>query len=93
MAILREGPIPVGSLSVRERPACVSVAVHDAPISGPVTCQLLARNGTVVTVGRFHVIDGSGSWSALDPAGVGAHWGGRLVDPTGLVQSPTRRAG
>ncbi len=84
-AVLWEGPTPVGSLSASGRPLWVSVKVHDLAVSGPVTCQLLGRNRTVVTLGTFDVVHGSGSWAAPDPAGVSGDGGGRLVEPNGRV--------
>jgi hypothetical protein len=84
-AVLWEGARPVGSLSASGRPLWVSLTVHDMAVSGSVTCQLLGRNGTVVTLGTFDVVHGSGSWAAPDPAGVSGDRSGRLVEPNGRV--------
>jgi hypothetical protein len=53
--------------------------------SGPVTCQVVGKDGHVTTVGSFWVTNGSGSWGSPAPAGTGPLSGARLIGPNGTV--------
>jgi len=50
-----------------------------------VICQLVGRDGRVVTVGSFRVVGGYGYWGSPDPAGVGTVAGARLTGSNGAV--------
>ena len=84
VSVLREGANVVGSLAVAGQPPWVSVSVRGLAVSGPITCELVARNGSDATVGTFDLVRGSGSWAA--PSGQATHdIGARLVDEAGHV--------
>jgi hypothetical protein len=55
------------------------------PVSGTVSCQLIGRDGSLETLGRFDLVHGSGSWAAPDPEGLPGYRTARLVDRTGRV--------
>ena len=82
---LRQGARTVGMVSVGGRPAWVTMTIRAGTTSGPVTCELLARNGVVTKLGAFDLVDGSGSWGAPDPASMSGVVGARLVNPAGRV--------
>ncbi len=84
VSVLREGPNVVGSLTVAGQPPWVSVSVKGLAVSGPVTCELVARNGVDATVGTFDLVGGSGSWAA-PTSRVSRDIGARLVDGAGQV--------
>jgi hypothetical protein len=54
-------------------------------VSGPVTCQLVDRNGSVQALGVFDLVDGTGSWAAPDPSGIEGRQQARLIDDSGRV--------
>jgi anti-sigma factor RsiW len=89
----RQGGRQVGSVYVSGRPAWVSMTITQADTSGPVTCQLLVRDGTVLTLGKFSLVDGHGSWSAPDPEAVTELTGARLIGPSGQVIATASFAG
>ena len=82
---LRQGPRTVGMVSVGGRPAWVTMTIRADTTSGPVTCELLARNGVVTRLGTFDLVDGSGSWGAPDRASTSGLVGALLVNPAGRV--------
>jgi hypothetical protein len=84
-AAFRAGGIRVGSFWAGGHPLWVSVAVHGLSMSGTVACQLVDRNGAIGTLGLFDLVDGTGSWAAPDPAGVGRDREARLLDGAGRV--------
>ncbi len=51
----------------------------------PVTCQLIAANGQVSTVGTFRLADGYGSWGSPDPGPITDLRGARIVSASGAV--------
>ncbi len=75
----------MGVVYVGGRPAWVTTTLRGDIASGPVTCELFGRNGTVTKLGTFDLVDGSGSWGAPDPAGRSGVVGARLVDRAGRV--------
>jgi hypothetical protein len=86
-AVFFSGGVPVGSFSAHGRPLWVSVAVRGLPVSGSVSCQLVDHKGSVQTPGLFDLVDGTGSWAAPDPSGVGRDREARLLDGAGQVIS------
>jgi hypothetical protein len=51
----------------------------------PVTCQVIATDGQVTTIGVFHLSGGYGGWGSPDPGNSGTIKGARLVDADGTV--------
>jgi hypothetical protein len=84
-AAFRAGGIRVGTFSARGRLIWVSVAVWGLPVSGPVICQLVDRNGAVHTLGLFDLVEGTGSWAAPDPPGIRRGQEARLIDGSGRI--------
>jgi hypothetical protein len=68
-------------------PARLYMAVSGDPGLGDRTvyCQLLRRDGSVVPVGSFRLVGGSGWWDAPAPADGAAVTGARLVTAAGAV--------
>jgi hypothetical protein len=85
VAVFRENGVSVGSLAAGGRPPWVSVSVRGIAVSGPVTCQLVGRGGSVQTLGIFDLVHGNGSWAAPDPGGIGGDRQARLVTQRGHV--------
>jgi hypothetical protein len=83
----------IGTVYVDGRPTWVSMTVHQASVSGAVTCQLIERDGQIITVGTFNLVDGSGSWGVPDPSGTATLTGARLVGPSGSVVATAFFAG
>ena len=50
-----------------------------------VTCQVIAADGKVTTVGSFRLAGGYGGWGSPDPAAAGTLHGARLVSADGTV--------
>jgi anti-sigma-K factor RskA len=77
----------VGQIDVyaADRPPWVSMTVRGVDAKGPVSCELIDRDGTVTPLGSFDLVNGMGSWGAPD------RWtdydiaGARLVDASGQV--------
>jgi hypothetical protein len=90
LAYLRQGTSVVGTLTTSGRPTWVYMAVRAAGESGLVTCQLLSRGGSVVTLGTFDLVHGSGSWAAPDPVALARDAGVRLIDSQGRVVASAR---
>ncbi|MGH9114818.1 MAG: hypothetical protein ACRDWW_03215, partial [Acidimicrobiales bacterium] len=85
-APFREGARTIGQVrAYGYDPPWLSMTVHDARASGPVTCELVGPGGTVVTLGTFDLVGGSGSWGAPDRAGLAGVTEARLVDSSGRV--------
>jgi hypothetical protein len=59
--------------------------VHGATGADKVTCELLAKDGSIMRLGSFDLIHGSGSWGAPDSTGPAGVSGVRLVGGTGQV--------
>lgn len=57
----------------------------DSGESGIVTCELVGRDGHVVTLGKFWLEDGYGSWGSPDPLDRGPFTGAELVSGDGTV--------
>jgi hypothetical protein len=85
VAVFRDGGVPVGTLATSGRTPWVHVTVHGAAVSGPVSCWLVGRDGSVETLGLFDLVHGSGSWAVPDPGGLGGYHQARLVDRAGRV--------
>lgn len=75
----------IGSVYTEGHPAWVSMMVHDAGLSGRVTCDLIESNGSVVNLGSFDLVAGSGQWAAPEPSGIGHIAGAQLVAADGHV--------
>jgi hypothetical protein len=61
------------------------MSVDMSSVSGPVTCQVVGKDGHVTTVGSFWVTNGAGSWGSPTPVGTGPLAGARLVGANGAV--------
>lgn len=83
-AALRQDERTVGSIYIGGHPTWVTMTVDHLALTGRVTCQLVLRDGSTATVGDFQLVDGSGTWSAPDPA-VSTATGARLIGPDGSV--------
>jgi hypothetical protein len=81
-ALLADGH-PIGSVYVEGRPPWLWMTVDHAPLSGPVTCDLVEADGSTRPLGSFDLVAGSGSWAAPEPQGVGKIVGARLVSAGG----------
>jgi anti-sigma-K factor RskA len=77
----------VGQIVVYDaaKPPWVSMMVQGVAARGPVSCQLIDRDGTVITIGTFDLVNGTGSWGAPDRWSPYDMAGARLVDATGQV--------
>jgi hypothetical protein len=85
-SVLRQAGRPVGKIfTYGARPAWVAVMIRGTSTTGPITCQLQYRDGTVVTLGTFDLTTGDRSWSAPDPSGVSGLIAVRLIDSTGQL--------
>jgi hypothetical protein len=80
-----QGRRDVGSVEVGGKPLWVSMTVSGLSVTGPVSCQLVSKQGTVRTVGSFELVDGSGSWGARESLDTQALATARLVTPAGVV--------
>jgi hypothetical protein len=57
----------------------------DVAGTSTVTCQLRSRDGQVVTLGKFQLAAGYGSWVSPNSVGQGTFTGARLVSADGTV--------
>jgi hypothetical protein len=57
----------------------------DGPENRTVACQLLGKDGQVITLGWFRLADGQGSWKSPGPVSHGPFTGARLVGSDGTV--------
>jgi hypothetical protein len=85
VAVFRDGGVAVGSVTASGQPLWVSVTVRGAAVSGPISCQVVSRTGSVQTLGVFELVHGSGSWAAAEPAGIRGDREAHLVDSSGRV--------
>ncbi len=77
-------------VTVGGSPGWMLMTVHDGSVNGPVTCAVTAANGDRVTVGRFALHAGQGTWAAKLPGSVDGIRSARIVAPDGtLVGSAT----
>jgi hypothetical protein len=84
-ASLQESGRSVGSIDLSGHPLWVYMKVHVGSPGGPVTCQLIRRDGEVVTMGDFELVDGNGSWGAPVGGATSQYVGARLLGPSGKV--------
>lgn len=75
----------IGSVYTEGHPTWIWMSVNGASVSGSVTCELLERDGQVISLGTFDLVKGSGSWAAPEPANSSAFSGARLVTTDGVV--------
>lgn len=89
-AVLTSDGHRIGSVYTAGRPTWIWMDVDGAPVSGPVSCDLVERNGQVVRLGTFDLVRGSGSWAAPEPTGSAPITGARLVAADGdLIATAT----
>lgn len=82
---LRSQGRTVGSVYTEGRPPWVWMSVEHAGASGIVSCELVQADGVVVRLGSFDLVDGSGSWAAPEPSGLGPVRAARLISADGTV--------
>jgi hypothetical protein len=76
----------VGEVNLyRGSPSWVFMNVDVPSYTGPVACELEARNGAILASGSFRLVDGSGEWARTLPVNPGAVHAARVVTPTGAV--------
>jgi hypothetical protein len=75
----------VGSVYTEGKPPYLWMAVKNATVSGNVSCQVVRKDGTVLTLGSFDLVDGSGWWATPEPADLGHLASARLVTANGTV--------
>ena len=83
--VLHQDGRDVGSVYISGRPTWIDMTVHGLSATGTVSCQLVERNGSAVTVGRFQLVSGNGSWGAPDSHATAPITGARLIDQSGHV--------
>lgn len=66
-------------------PSWVFMNVHSGSYSGPVSCQLVAANGTVLMDGAFEMSGGSGEWARTIPSITDQVTSARVVTPAGIT--------
>lgn len=66
-------------------PRWVYMSVYLESAKGPVTCQLIGRDGRVTSVGTFRLTGDYGAWGSPDPVDNGTLTGARLVSANGTV--------
>jgi anti-sigma-K factor RskA len=85
-AALVEGTRNVGDVYLTgDRSPWLHMEVHGATGADKVTCELLAKDGSMMRLGSFDLVGGSGSWGAPDRTSPAAVSGVRLVGSTGQV--------
>ncbi len=87
-AALHQGSRDVGEVYVYrddDDPMWLKMTVHDVKGGPTVTCELVAADGRLTPLGSFDLVDGSGSWGAPDPVGMGGITGARLTDSHGRL--------
>lgn len=92
-AVLHQGDRSVGTVYIGGHPAWVTMSIEHATLTGTVTCQLVSRDGSVITVGDFQLVDGSGKWSVPDPTASAQIVGARLIAPDGTVMATATLTG
>jgi methionine-rich copper-binding protein CopC len=75
----------VGSVYTEGKPPYLWMAVKNVTDSGTVSCQVVKADGTVLTLGSFDLVDGSGWWAIPEPSGLGKLKTARLVAADGHV--------
>lgn len=75
----------IGTVYTEGNPLWVWMKVEGAAVSGPVTCDVVEGDGSVVELGSFDLVGGSGSWAAPAPSKVARISGTRLVTAGGRV--------
>lgn len=75
----------VGTVDIGGHPTWVYMTINHLSGEGNVSCQLVADDGTVTTIGSFQLVDGSGSWGAPEAAPASHVTSVRLVSPAGSV--------
>lgn len=83
-ATVHEAARDVGVIDVGGNPAWLTMTIRHLDATGTVTCQLVRRDGTTLTVGAFQIVNGSGSWGAPVPAGATQLAGARIVSSSGI---------
>jgi predicted anti-sigma-YlaC factor YlaD len=66
------------------------MALHDAPMSGVVTCSITLADGSRQDVGQFDLTDGYGSWSVDLPVAASTVRTVGVVDDTGSMVASAR---
>jgi hypothetical protein len=66
-------------------PGWVLMTVHDAAVSGSVTCEVTAGDGKQVAVGTFRIDNGYGAWASRLPSWVGYIQSARIVASNGSI--------
>ena len=87
-AVLVQSGRHVGSIEVYRTTKTPWVTMSVRGVNGAhgsVACELVDRSGQLMTVGRFDLVNGSGSWAAPDKWSTSNLAGARLVDTTGQV--------
>lgn len=80
----------VGRIEAYGKPLWLKVTVHGAGMSGPVTCEVVHRDGSVTNMGSFDLVSGSGTWSTPDDGDMTGITAARLVDAGGRVVAVAR---
>ncbi len=75
----------VGSVYTEGKPPYLWMAVKNVADSGTVSCQVVKADGTVLTLGSFDLVNGSGWWATPEPSGLGHLKTARLVAADGRV--------
>ena len=75
----------VGSVYTEGKPPYLWMAVKNVKDSGTVSCQVVKADGTVLTLGSFDLVDGSGWWAIPEPSNLGHVTSARLVAADGHV--------
>lgn len=65
--------------------AWLIMALHDAPVSGLVSCSITLDRGARQEVGSFGLTDGYGSWSVVLPVAASTVRSVRVADATGAM--------
>lgn len=84
-AVFHQGNRAVGTVYIGGHPTWVTMSVEHTAMTGTVACQLVSRDGSIITVGAFQLVDGSGKWSAPDPVAGAPVVGARIIAPDGTV--------
>jgi hypothetical protein len=84
-ANLVAGGRSVGSFYSEGKPTYLWMSVHHLGDSGTVSCQVVRADGTVLTLGSFDLVDGSGWWATPEPADLGRIASARLVASNGRI--------
>ena len=80
----------VGTIEVYGKPLWLSVTVSHIGTSGPVTCEIVRKDGSVTTMGTFDLVGESGKWSTPDLSGMANITQAQLLDAHGRVLAIAR---